>query len=172
MEALQRQYRDYQHGTAVPKRAPRPAQPQRRRRQAAPKTYKKVQVSYKMHPLMLAKRSNAVRICMTVALVFVMMVAVIASNAVSAKINLENISIQKNIDNLEEQIDKLNLAISTECDIQRIAQIAEDDLSMSFPSDSQVYYIEFEEEQAIQQAVQPEENFFARVQEWILGIAG
>ena len=174
MEALHKSYREYQRGTAAPKRAPQPAQPGRqRRRAAAPKTYRKVQISYKMHPLTLAKRNNAMRICATVALVFVMMVAVIASNAISAKINLENLGIQANIDNLEEQIDKLNLSISTECDIQKVAQIAENEPSMGFPSDAQVYYIEFEEQQTAQpQAAEPELNIFQRIQEWILEIVG
>ena len=174
MEALHKSYREYQRGTAAPKRAPRPTQPERQRRRApAPKSYRKVQISYKMHPLMLAKRDRAVHFCVTVAIIFVMLVAVVAGNAISAKINLENLSIQTNIDNLEKQIDKLNLSISTECDIQKVAQVAENELSMGFPDDAQVYYIEFEEQQdAQQQAAEPESNIFQRIQEWILEIVG
>ena len=154
MEALHKSYREYQRGTAAPKRAPRPTQPERQRRRApAPKTYRKVQIS--------------------VAIIFVMLVAVVAGNAISVKINLENLSIQTNIDNLEKQIDKLNLSISTECDIQKVAQVAENELSMGFPDDAQVYYIEFEEQQdAQQQAAEPGPNIFQRIQEWILEIVG
>ena len=48
MEALHKSYREYQRGTAAPKRAPRPTQPERQRRRApAPKSYRKVQISYK-----------------------------------------------------------------------------------------------------------------------------
>ena len=113
------------------------------------------------------------QLCLTVALVFVMAVAVVASNAISAQINLENIDIQENIYAMEEQIEQLNLAISTECDIQQVAEVAENDLSMGFPSDSQVYYVELEQEQAVQQVtVEQESGFFQRVQEWFLGIAG
>ena len=158
MEALHRYDSDYQHGTAAPKTAPRTREGVRRARRPAEKTYRKVQVLYKMHPKMLAKRQNALRICSTVALVF---------------LNLENISIQKNIDSLEARIDKLNLAISTKCDIQQVAKVAEHELSMGFPEDSQVYYMEFEEEPAQEPLTQEQsKGFFQRIQEWIQGIVG
>ena len=177
MEALEyRNHRAYQHGTAARSIAAQPARPERSTRRAPrqqPKSYKKVQISYKTHPLVMAKRSRAMQICLTVALVFVMAVAVVASNAISAQINLENIDIQENIYAMEEQIEQLNLAISTECDVQQVAEVAENDLSMGFPSDSQVYYVELEQEQAVQQVtVEQESGFFQRVQEWFLGIAG
>ena len=171
MEALHRYDSDYQHGAAAPKTVPRTREGARRTRRPAEKTYRKVQVLYKMHPKMLAKRQNALRICSTVALVFLMMVGVVACNAVSAKINLENISIQKNIDSLEARIDKLNLAISTKCDIQQVAKVAEQELSMGFPEDSQVYYMEFEKEPE-PQPQEESKGFFQRIQEWIQGIVG
>ncbi len=173
MEALHRSYREYQRGAAVPNTLPRKTKRPNQRENRTQKTYRKVQISYKMHPLMLQKRNNAIRICTTVMLVFVMMVAVIASNAISAKINLENLSIQENIDNLKEEIDRLNLSISTQCDIQKVAQIAENELSMSFPGDSQVYYIEFDEQTTEQQEiVEPKKNIFENIGEWILGLVG
>ncbi len=74
---------------------------------------------------------------------------------------------------MKEEIDRLNLSISTQCDIQKVAQIAENELSMSFPGDSQVYYIEFDEQTTEQQEiVEPKKNIFENIGEWILGLVG
>ena len=93
-----------------------------------------------------------VKICATAAVVFLMLTLVVAINGLSAKVSLQNVKIQENINDLQEQIEKINVDITTSCDIHSIAQDAEERLDMSFPSDDQVRYVVLDEDLPTEQS--------------------
>ena len=145
-------YRNYQYGTAAPKRnfQPRPQpRPQiKRRPKHQVRTYRKVEVRYVDHPVTAARKQNSLKVVLTVAAVFVMLFAVVLVKSYSSSINLENIAIQKEIDQLNDEVAKLNIEITAKCNIKNIANIAEKRLGMSFPANENVRFVEISQEMA------------------------
>lgn len=153
--------RRYQYGTAVEKEAPQIVTRPRVKKQRKPKTYKKVEVSYVAHPVDRIKLNNAVKICLTVGIAFVMLFSVILLNAQSSKINLQNIAIENEIGDLKDQIEKLNLSITTSCDIKNISDTASEDLGMGFPEHNLVEYVNIPQETVTETENTSNEGFFA-----------
>ncbi|MBQ9942475.1 MAG: cell division protein FtsL [Christensenellaceae bacterium] len=135
------------------------------------KVEEKVEVTYQVHPETAARRRRALTNCLLILVCFVMLSAVVAGYSAIAKTNLENIQLQENIDNLEEQVDKLSVNIASKSDITSVAAVAEEELAMSFPDASQVRYLsvaaagEAEPADTAEQADAPaeEEGFFASI---------
>ncbi len=144
-----RRYSRYQTGTAAPKYN----EPIRRpKKKVRVREYRKIEVSYREHPLTAQRRKTMVKICATAAVVFLMLTLVVAINGLSSKVSLQNVKIQENINDLQEQIEKINVDITTSCDIHTIAQDAEERLDMSFPSDDQVRYVVIDEDLPTEQS--------------------
>ena len=144
-------------------------EPKQRRRRAVKE---RVEIVYEVHPEQVAKRRRAVYNCLMILICFVMLSLVIAGNAAISKINLENIEIQSNIDKLESQAEQLSVELAVKRDITNVAQAAESSLDMSFPSASQIRYVEFvqPEKTETQEPKAEEKGFFERVWETVKGL--
>jgi len=96
---------------------------------------------YQETPQTRARRRRTVINCLLVLVCFTLLSIVIAGHAAIASANLANISLQENITNLEEQVDKLSVGIANGSDITGVAARAESELGMGFPSASQIRYL-------------------------------
>ena len=171
MQALKRAANGYAY-EAVPKReqgapaGPRRAQPVPRPK-TAPKrkrrVYKKIEVSYVVHPRTRQMRRKALYNCLTIAVCFVMLSMVVASYAKVSALSLENFEIEQNILDLEAQVEKSELSIATKCGIDEISKVAENELDMGFPEESQVEYVELKQPQTPQQEAVAQKGWLAQL---------
>jgi len=141
--------------------------PQRKPRRR-PQARERVEVVYQVHPAMVAKRLKALANCLAALACFVMLLAVVAGYAAISEINLENIALQSNIDELETQVEKLSLEIAVKSEITSLAEVAETEMEMRFPTASQIRYVSLTEPEPITETVSigakgEEAGFFERV---------
>lgn len=171
MQALKRAANGYAY-EALPRREQGlPAQPRRAKPVTRPKVapkrkrrvYKKVEVSYVVHPRTRQMRRKALYNCFTIAVCFILLSVVVASYAKVSALSLENFEIEQNILDLEAQVEKSELAIATKCGIDEISKVAENNLDMGFPEESQIEYVQLKQPQETGQEVAPQKGWLAQL---------
>lgn len=144
MEAYRKTVNGYEYTTPPQKQYDFPGIAPRKKTAPRQKVYKKIQVSYVLHPEQRLKRKNAFLNCATILVVFAMLSIVVAGYAQISSANLENMRAQENIDELEAKVEQLKLEIATKCGLKEVADVAGNKLFMGFPKNSQVQSVVFQ----------------------------
>ena len=139
------------------------------RRQAPPSARTRAQVVERLHPAQLQARKKTVVNCLYILTCFALLVLLISRYAVVSSVHLENLALEQEIENLELQVGQLQLELDTEGNIQEVQTIAEKELGMHFPDNSQIRYVHLpDDEQPVEETAKEAPDFFSDLWQRIL----